>query len=161
MELEHNYRESCPDEPHTRASATDCTGQKHQQQDQDTLPYVLVIDDDPAVVALLLTLLRDEEGFRTHSMFSVSQTLSQGPIVPPALILLDVSLPGERLPDMVAQLRTRRGWEGVPITLCSGQADLERLAKDVGAAASLRKPFNLDAVIALAERYAQAARDMV
>lgn len=123
-------------------------------------PFVLVIDDDPAIVALLLTLLRDEEGFRTRSAPSMKQALEETASTPPAMVVLDVSLPGERLVDALAQLRALPGWEQVPVALCSAQADLERVARDVGAVASLRKPFDLDAVIALVDRYAHEARQI-
>jgi CheY-like chemotaxis protein len=118
---------------------------------------VLVIDDDPAIVGLLVSLLRDEEGFAVRAAHSTAQVLRLPPLRPPRLILLDVTLPGERVTQSVRRLRALPGWQDAAIVICSGQEDLPRTARRTGARGFLRKPFDLDAVVALAERYARHA----
>lgn len=115
---------------------------------------VLVIDDDPAIVALLVALLRDDEGFAVRAAYGVAPVLAAPGERPPALILLDVTLPGEEVTNAAGKLRTLPGWERVPLLLCSGREDVSAIARSVGAAGHLRKPFDMDAVATLAERYA-------
>lgn len=116
-------------------------------------PYVLVVDDDGGIVRLLVELLR-EEGYATHAASTVSQALGCAPAYPPAVALLDVTLPGEEITAAVARLRARPGWSSVPIVLCSGRETLDAVARGVGAVAYLRKPYDLDALLALVERHA-------
>jgi len=115
---------------------------------------VLVVDDDPEIVRLLVDLLR-EEGHTVRGAHSLREALARAGSAPPDVALLDVSLPGEGLAAGLARLRARPGWERVPVVLCSGQERLEALARAVGAAGALRKPFNLDDVLDLVERCAR------
>ena len=119
---------------------------------------VLVVDDDPAIVELLVALLHDDERFAVRTAYSAEQAAALAPVQPPALILLDVSLPGESVTSAAALLRSRRGWEDAHIVVCSGKEDLDIIARDLGADGYLRKPFNLDAVVEVVERYARRER---
>ena len=120
---------------------------------QDSEP-VLVIDDDPDVLGLLVMVLREEAGMLVQPAQSVAEALrNQAAAAIPALILLDMVLPGEDAHDAVLQLRALPGWENVPIVLCSGREDIAASAHTLGAAGYLRKPFDLDALVSLAERY--------
>jgi DNA-binding response OmpR family regulator len=115
---------------------------------------VLVIDDDPGIVDVLVMALHDDEGFAVCTAYSVTQALSTPSLDPPALILLDATLPGEEVHDAAARLRARAGWHCASIVLCSGRDDIATLACALGAAGYLRKPFDVDELVALAERYA-------
>ncbi|MGH2517341.1 MAG: response regulator [Ktedonobacterales bacterium] len=113
---------------------------------------VLVIDDDPGIVDLLISLLRDEEGYTVRAAHSVSQALAC-PAPAPALILLDLSLPGENAGDSVRALRALPGWDASSLVLCSGRDDLDTARRELGAAEYLRKPFDLDTVAEVAWRF--------
>jgi DNA-binding response OmpR family regulator len=114
---------------------------------------VLVIDDDPGIVNLLVWLLRDEEGFRVWAAQSVRQALLR-PVPAPALILLDLSLPGENVCESVRAMRALPGWDASHIVLCSGREDLDVALLELGAEGYLRKPFDLEEVTKVAERFA-------
>ena len=115
--------------------------------------YVLIIDDDPAIVDLLVALLQEDEGYSVRAAHSVRQVLEDTPIEPPGLILLDITLPGEKPDDLTPSLRRLPGWFDTPIVLCSGRDSLPEIAERVGAVAYLNKPFSLDDVTDLAHRY--------
>ena len=55
----------------------------------------------------------------------------------------------------VERLRAISGYPGLPVALCSGHEWLDALATATGAVAAYRKPFNLDAIVALVARYVQ------
>jgi CheY-like chemotaxis protein len=116
---------------------------------------VLVIDDDPGIVELLVMVLRDDEGFPVRTAYSVAEALASPTADPPAMILLDATLPGEDVHEAVARLRRRPGWGGAQLVLCSGREDTASLAGALGARDYLRKPFELAQLIALAERHAR------
>lgn len=116
---------------------------------------VLVIDDDPDILGLLVMVLREEAGMLVQPAHSVAEALCGQTAAIPALIILDMSLPGEDVHDAVVRLRALPGWENVPIILCSGREDIAASARTLGAAGYLRKPFDLDTLVSLAERYAR------
>lgn len=116
-------------------------------------PYVLVVDDDGGIVRMLVELLH-EEGYATRTASSMRQALQRAPAYPPAVALLDVTLPGEEIAPAVERLRARPGWSSVPVVLCSGRETLAAIARRVGAAAYLRKPFDIDDLFMLLERHA-------
>ncbi|MGO8948524.1 MAG: response regulator [Ktedonobacterales bacterium] len=119
--------------------------------------YVLVIDDDPAIVDLLVSFLHEDEGFSVHASPSVRDLLSHTPPEPPGLILLDATLPDEDSDELAPSLRRLPGWHDTPIVLCSGRDTLQELAKEVGAVAHLTKPFSLDEIAELAHQYLPAS----
>jgi CheY-like chemotaxis protein len=113
--------------------------------------YVLLIDDDPGILGVLVDLLRDDENFDVYSALSAEEALRATPAAPPGLILMDVRLPGEDTRAVVAALRARPGWRSVPLAICSGVRDLSQLAVELGAQAYLGKPFDVDDVVQLVE----------
>jgi CheY-like chemotaxis protein len=115
--------------------------------------YVLIIDDDPAIVDLLATFLHEDEGFPVHTSYSVRHLLRHTPPTPPGLILLDITLPDEDSDELAPSLRRLPGWHDAPIVLCSGQDYLPRIAREAGAVAYLTKPFSLDEIAELANQY--------
>lgn len=115
---------------------------------------ILVIDDDPGITTLLVSLLRDEEGYTVRAAHSVRQALSC-PNPAPTLIFLDLSLHGEDVRALVSELRALPGWETSHIVLCSGQEGLDAACRQLGAVEYLHKPFDLDTVVELAARLAR------
>jgi CheY-like chemotaxis protein len=119
--------------------------------------HLLIVDDDPMTVDLPVSLLRDDERFPVCVAYSADQALALAAADPPVAALLDVSLPGAEIVETVARLRLISGFSRLPVALCSGHEWLDALAAATGAVAALRKPFNLDAVVRVAERYVQRA----
>ena len=115
--------------------------------------YVLIIDDDPAIVDLLATFLHEDEGLTVYTSYSVRELLDHTPPEPPGLILLDITLPDEDSDELASNLRRLPGWHNAPIVLCSGQDYLPRIAREAGAVAYLTKPFSLDEIADLAHQY--------
>lgn len=74
----------------------------------------------------------------------------------PRLLLLDWRLPLDGR-EVIAEIR-RRGL-AVPIVLMTTEGDAEARARELGVDGFLVKPFALDAVLALAERYCRVKRD--
>src|SRR5215469_16220488 len=111
--------------------------------------YVLIIDDDPAIVDLLATFLHEDEGLPIQTSYSVRDLLCHTPPLPPSLILLDITLPDEDTDELAPSLRSLPGWHDTPIVLCSGQESLPEIAREAGAVAYLTKPFSLDEIAEL------------
>ena len=67
----------------------------------------------------------------------------------PALILLDLMLPRMNGWQFVAESRSRPQLAAVPIVLVSGEHDLPRHARDLAAVGCVRKPFDVDEMLAV------------
>jgi DNA-binding NtrC family response regulator len=113
--------------------------------------WVLVVDDDAEVNALIVEMLCDE-GF-------VARGLTQGRDVmaliegasPPGFVIADMTMPDIDGIDLVGRAE-QQGIKGMLITA----ADPRRLAPRM-AAPVMRKPFEVEELIRLVERHRQAA----
>jgi DNA-binding response OmpR family regulator len=113
---------------------------------------ILVIDDEPAVVDILVTCLR-EEGYGVLGAETSDEGLKLAILSRPELILLDIALPGMNGIELLKRIRSI-----IPTTrviMVSGNTDpaLAREALELGALAYVDKPFDfayLKRVIAMA-----------
>lgn len=103
---------------------------------------VLVVEDDPDLGNLICSVL-EENGFRSiiartgRDAFRFAQTDS------PDIISLDIDLPDVSGFEVFQQLRAQANTCSIPIVFCSGRADVECRALELGAQGWLRKPDDL------------------
>jgi|SRR5437899_1129663 len=114
---------------------------------------VVVIDDDPKMVDLLVTCLRDE-GYGVLGALTGDEGLKLV-MSRPDLVLLDLLLPGMNGLDVLKRLRAIN--PTIKVIAVSGNIDsgLAREALELGALAYVDKPFDvayLKRVVALALR---------
>lgn len=103
----------------------------------------LVVDDDPGVARLLCDILAIE-GLEVDTAASAEacfERLAGGGL--PALILLDVMLPGIDGFETLTRLRGSAETAGIPVIMISTlpEKSYHRRAADLGAVAYLKKPF--------------------
>ena len=115
---------------------------------------LLVVDDDPGLLALIRTTFEDVEvdvDEATSSASARSALAAQQPDV----IVLDVRLAGESGLDLCRALKSDLRTASIPIVLLSGLVDLmPRDAANAGADAYLPKPFSPLQLLGLVERLA-------
>lgn len=112
------------------------------------LPYMLIVDDDPAIRAGVTTLL-DQAGYLTRSVATGAQTLAALDHPPlPNLIILDVVLP--ELDGYTVCRRIRQLPTYVPIMMLSVRDQLTDrvLGLELGADHYLTKPFAPEELLA-------------
>lgn len=116
---------------------------------------VLVLDDDKAIRELLEDAL-SARGYEVVLARDARSALEQIAHNPPALILLDLRLRGM---DGAEFARAYRRFPGrhAPTIVVSAADDAAAQARELGAQAHLRKPFDVDELIGLVERYAGTA----
>jgi FixJ family two-component response regulator len=120
-----------------------------------TAPFVAVVDDDPAVLEALDSLLRSIS-LATRLFASPAELLAAQLPDAPGCIVLDVRLPGVSGLDFQGQLAERG--IGRPIVFMTGHGDIPMSvrAMKAGAVDFLSKPFRdqdmLDAITAAIER---------
>jgi CheY-like chemotaxis protein len=102
---------------------------------------VLVIEDDPVAAELLGAQLR-AEGYAVENVSSGEQGLARATEDPPAVVCLDIDLPGELDGwQVLARLKADPSTEAIPVVVCTGGNGRGKAAT-LGAADFLTKPFS-------------------
>jgi signal transduction histidine kinase/CheY-like chemotaxis protein/HAMP domain-containing protein len=101
----------------------------------------LVIEDDPATAALISEQLA-AGGLVVVTAATGEAGLELARREPPAVVCLDIALPGELDGwDVLAELKANPATSNVPVVVCTGSSNRER-AFALGAADFLTKPFS-------------------
>ncbi len=95
---------------------------------------VLIVDDEPDVVAYIAAVLQ-VEGFDVYSADNTEEALVLAEKTRPDLICLDIMMPRESGLSMYARLRANKDLAGTPVVIISGiqteqEFDFRQLVKD-------------------------------
>ncbi|HEX7671502.1 MAG TPA: response regulator [Polyangiaceae bacterium] len=118
---------------------------------------VLVVDDDPDVVAYVTSFLEDQD-YVTRSAGDAARALAVLEGFRPDAILVDVLMPGKSGLDLLVTLRRDPRWQDLPLVVVTGMDQI--LEKDCqslllahegirGPDAVLGKPIDLKALLAV------------
>ena len=109
--------------------------------------HILIVDDAFDNSFLLQTLL-ENEGYQVDVADSGQAALDKIAAAPPALVLLDVMMPGMNGFEVTRQIRQNDRLPFIPIVLVSGygQPDLD-LALNIGINGFIRKPIDFEEVL--------------
>jgi len=118
---------------------------------------ILVIDNEPTLVDLLLEILTDA-GYVAYAAAG-ARTLAAIAAHLPALILLDMHLPGVSSALLVAQIRAGSSAR-LPIVLMTTASLNAAPLLSAGAIECLDKPFDIDDLLACVGRYVQPDQAM-
>ena len=107
---------------------------------------VLVVDDQPGIRRLLMEVLT-EEGYNVDTAANGYECIQKAKEIKPALILMDMKMPG---PDGIETLRELKQLNGVEkvvdkviMMTAYGELGLVNIAKELGAYAYVTKPFDI------------------
>jgi CheY-like chemotaxis protein len=123
------------------------------------MPQILVVEDDDAIRGLVSDVLRDD-GYQVYEASNGAEGLEQVTRRTPDLIVLDLMMPIMDGWTFVEECRRKPGCEAIPIVVTSASHDLSRTAerlRSFGVRTCLAKPFDVDGLLALVERYAPSA----
>lgn len=107
---------------------------------------VLVVDDEPALRAVVRDILRDE-GYAVLEAAHGPAMLALLAHEPADLVLLDVMMPGGDGREAYRELRARQDLADVPVVMMSAAVQPDGLEPSI--AAFLPKPFDLDHLVVL------------
>lgn len=114
---------------------------------------ILLVEDDRAIRDSLHDLLMDE-GYSVSAAKSVEEALDVlARDRPPCLILLDLMMPRMDGRTLLATLKSDPDLQRIPVVVMTAA----RVFEAPGAAAVLRKPFHVDAVLELVEQFCAGA----
>lgn len=112
---------------------------------------VLIVDDDPDIRDAVGECLR-YEGYDVHSAADGRDALDRLEYgLRPAVILLDLMMPVLNGFDVLEALKSRPEWKSIPVVIVSANRGYEAEYLS-GAVSVLRKPVNVDRLLAAVEQ---------
>jgi len=112
---------------------------------------VLVVDDDEATRAAERAVL-SEDGFRVIEARDGEEAIRAINTDPPAVIVLDIQMPGVDGPSFARKLRI--ALRHVPLVVLTAANDAKHEADRCNAEAYLRKPFDAPELLKVVRRFA-------
>jgi len=112
---------------------------------------VLIVDDDVETLQAERALLADN-GFRVIEARDGGEALRVVQADPPAVVVLDIQMPGVDGPTFARELRM--ALRRVPLIVLTGVADPRREADRCNAEAYLSKPFDAEELVRVVRRFA-------
>ncbi len=130
-------------------SSIDRTQPKQPDSAEDRAP-ILVVDDDPEIQSELAAIL-ELEGYPVETVSHGAEALRAVERFRPALVLLDLHMPFLDGRDFIQALKERD--LALPVILMTGDPNAEEVADEIDADAYLAKPFDLDELFAVVQRF--------
>jgi CheY-like chemotaxis protein len=120
-------------------------------------PYVLVVDDDPAISSVVKLIL-EMEGY---AALTISDSLQVLPFLQhmedntrmPAVILLDLMMPGLSGYEIAAALTQHTCYAHIPIIIMTADHRVRAVNAIPGAVDLLTKPFQINVLLSKVEGY--------
>ena len=123
------------------------------------LPNILIVDDKPANVLLLVKMLK-ERGYNPRPVLSGKLALESARAEPPDLILLDIMMPEMNGYEVCAQLKADAALKDIPVIFISaldGTIDKVKAFR-VGGVDYVTKPFQFEEVYARIQTHLELRR---
>jgi excisionase family DNA binding protein len=111
---------------------------------------VLVVDDDPDLVELIVSVLESDRRFETRIATNGFEAGMMVKEYRPDMIVLDVMLPDINGKEVCTRVRSDESLENVKIICISGMVERNKIKalKEAGADDFLQKPFETDELVA-------------
>ena len=115
---------------------------------------ILVVEDDPTMQKMALKILRSR-GFRSELAKNGREAVEMARALQPSLILMDLSLPEMNGWEATRALKADPGLSQIPVVAITAHAMVgdRETAIAAGCAECLTKPYELEELISLVERY--------
>ncbi len=116
-------------------------------------PYVLVVDDDPAIRGLVGDALRDE-GFSVDLAAHGREALEAMRARRPSTVVLDLMMPIMDGFSFIEACHSEQLCDNVPIVVISAVHDALRRIHELPVHACIAKPFDLEELVRTVGRFA-------
>lgn len=121
-----------------------------------SLPIILIVDDEPAILASMRDILQDE-GFQVETTSNPAQVLELIGALVPDLVFLDIFIPNANGLDLLSLIKKEYPAQTVVIISGYGNISLAVEALKKGAADFIEKPFTIEDVLSKASIYSRNA----
>jgi len=137
-------------------SAPRSDDQRPEEAEAEARQEILVVDDDRATLDMMVEVLRMAGYTVTRGVGPQAPTLARQTL--PAVILLDINMPGMNGIEVRQRLRESPRTATIPVIALSAGGNLRLRAKEMGADDYLAKPFSTDELLLRVEKWAGRAQ---
>jgi len=115
---------------------------------------ILIVEDDVDTLDLMETILH-EQGY---AVIKVKREIVIAEIagIKPDLVIIDYMLPFGLGTEICSAIKSNETTKGIPVVMYSANNKIRDLAKQNGADAYIPKPFDLEQLIGLVNRFVKA-----
>ena len=114
--------------------------------------HIFIVDDDEAILDVIKIILEDS-GFKTTVVTDGNVFFNKLKSVVPDLILLDIWLTGQDGIEITKKLKSRIKFRKIPVIMISANNRGRQLALESGAEGFLAKPFEIDELVSIVNKY--------
>lgn len=128
--------------------------------EEPSRPLILVVDDEPTNLELAEALL-EAEGFQVRVAFDAASTLNVLKSCEPALILMDIQLPGVDGWTLTRRLKSIDALRHIPIIALTayGRVGDEKRAREAGFVEFVLKPTSTSELGTVVRKHLRARQD--
>jgi two-component system, OmpR family, alkaline phosphatase synthesis response regulator PhoP len=113
---------------------------------------ILVCDDDEGIAEVVKIVLT-EKGYEVEVLYECKEINKQVKKIKPDLIILDLWIPEIGGEQATKILKADQATKGIPIIILSAHRDTEKIARRAGADDFLNKPFDIDMLEKIVDKY--------
>jgi len=114
---------------------------------------IIAVDDEPDIRTLVCFCLKNSGDFEVLEAKSGEEAITLAIAHQPALIIMDVRMPGMGGIEACRRLKANPATASIPVIFLSAWHNEEQAALQAGGMAFLLKPFNPDELIATVQKY--------
>jgi CheY-like chemotaxis protein len=114
---------------------------------------IIAVDDEPDILALVCFCLKSSGDFEVLKAKNGEEAITLAIAHQPALIIMDVRMPGMGGIEACRQLKANTATASIPVIFLSAWHSEEHAALEAGGMAFLLKPFNPDELIATVQKH--------
>jgi CheY-like chemotaxis protein len=114
---------------------------------------IIAVDDEPDIRILVCFCLKSSGDFEVLEAKSGEEAITLAIAHQPALIIMDVRMPGMGGIEACRRLKANPATASIPVIFLSAWHSEEQAALEAGGMAFLLKPFNPDELIATVQKY--------
>ena len=115
------------------------------------MKHILVVDDDPAISALLKNRL-EFNGYEVSVASNGVQAYAMALERRPDLIMLDVCMPVMDGLQFIKEIRWKEEFKGIPVLIVTARTKTQSLFEEAGFNHFIAKPFNTDRLLNLVDQ---------
>lgn len=119
---------------------------------KDAPKDILVVEDEAYLCDLVADLL-ESEGHTARTASNGREALDRLLERKPQLILLDLMMPVMDGWEFIRALRSNQEWRNIPVIVVTAVYDVKRTQQETGAVAVVTKPFDIDQIADVVNRY--------
>jgi CheY-like chemotaxis protein len=112
----------------------------------------IMVADDDADILEVMNLILNMKGYDVKTETNGEKLLEMKEDIPD-LLLLDIWMSGMDGRDICKKLKTRQETRDLPVVMLSANIDIEKISMDCGATDYLPKPFDINELVGMIEKY--------